>query len=542
MFMLPYLLPFLISLFSSLAFTFLIKNIAKKYQILDRPGARKIHKREIPLLGGVAIFLSFFLVLFIFSGKFLAGDLSLSHLLGFFIGALLIIIGGVLDDKYDLSPKLQIIFPILAVVALIIGGVQIEKITNPFGGLVFLNAYLYIQIILLSIWMLGMMYTTKLLDGIDGLVSGIGAVGSIVIFLFTLTTRYHQPDIALAGIILAGACLGFLVFNFHPAKIFLGEGGSLFIGYSLGVLSIISGSKIAVALLIMGIPILDVLWTIIRRLIKGKNPFKFADKKHLHHRFLSLGLSQGQTACVFYFLSGAFGVSGLFLQSRGKFFALLGLLVLMALIVIIFYLLDYLKQSKKRKLLLHICCAPCATYNTLNKLMPQYRVTWFFYNPNLVSQEEYDKRLLWVKKMAKNFSIPLIVIPYNNEAWQKKIKGRETDPERGGRCLICYLDRLREVVVLAKKKGFQYFSTSLLYSPYKDTKAIKKQGRDLAESFQINFLELDFLSENGYHDSQKLAKDLGMYRQKFCGCLYSIRQKYVDKNGENKKVKKNKDV
>ena len=129
-----------------------------------------------------------------------------------------------------------------------------------------------------------MMYTTKLLDGVDGLVSGLGVIGGFVIFLFTATTNYFQPDIALASAIFGGASLGFLIFNWHPAKIFLGEGGSLLIGYILGVLAIISGGKIAIALLILGIPILDVLWTIIRRLLKKQNPFKFSDKLHLHHR------------------------------------------------------------------------------------------------------------------------------------------------------------------------------------------------------------------------------------------------------------------
>ena len=155
-------------------------------------------------------------------------------------------------------------------------------------------------------------------------------------FLFTTTTRYFQPDITFCLNSINRTALGFLIFNWHPAKIFLGEGGSLLLGYILGVLAIISGGKIAIALLIMGIPILDVFWTILRRLINKQNPFKSADKKHLHHRLLDLGLGQRGTVLLFYFLALSFGLSGLFLQSRGKFLALILLVVIMFGLVVTF--------------------------------------------------------------------------------------------------------------------------------------------------------------------------------------------------------------
>jgi UDP-GlcNAc:undecaprenyl-phosphate GlcNAc-1-phosphate transferase len=518
-----YIFPFLASFLLSIILTLGVKKIALYFNIVDRPGDRKIHNTSIPLLGGVAVFLSFFAVLFIFSDRFLASNLEWRHLLGFFFGALAIIIGGILDDKYNLSPSKQLIFPVLAIIAVIIGGVEIDKITNPLGGFIYLKDWFLVGPILIALWLLGMMYTTKLLDGVDGLVSGVGTIGALVIFLFTLTTKYYQPDIALGALILAGAALGFLIFNFYPAKIFLGEGGSLFFGFALGVLAIISGGKIAIALLIMGIPILDVAWTIIRRLVQGKNPFKFSDNKHLHHRLLSLGFSQSKTVLVFYFLSLTFGLSGLFLQSRGKILVLVILLFLMLAIVIVFRLLDKQQNNKKPSLLLHICCAPCGTYVSRDLLLPKYRLTWFFYNPNLVSQAEYDKRLEAVTLMAEKFSIPLIVIPYENQAWCRKIKGREADPERGVRCQICYLDRLRETAKTAKEKGFEFFGTTLLTSPYKDKESIIKMSKDLSSSFGVKFLAEDFQASDGYRKSQALAKELGIYRQKFCGCKYSIR-------------------
>lgn len=519
-----FFIVFAISLILSVFFTVTIKRVALFFNIVDQPNGRKIHQVAIPLLGGVAVFLAFFVTLFLFSDSFLAGNLELRHLLGFFVGGLIIIIGGALDDKYNLPARQQLIFPLLAVLAVVIGGVEIEKITNPLGGYIFLKDLVIVGPLLIAAWLLGMMYTTKLLDGVDGLVSGIGLIGSLIIFLFTLTTQYYQPDIALAAAILAGAAGGFLILNFNPAKIFLGEGGSLFFGYALGVLAIISGGKIAIALLIMGIPILDVAWTILRRLWQGKNPFKFADKKHLHHRLLNLGLSQRQTVSVFYITSLIFGASGLFLQSRGKFFALALLLVVMLMLVLWLRYLDRRKEIDKPLLLLHICCAPCGAYVTRELLLPKYRVTWFFYNPNLSSRAEYDKRLAEVKRLAKEWGVSLIIAPYEHAAWLKKIKGRETDPERGGRCLICYLDRLRETAELAAKKKFDFFSTTLLTSPYKDKEAIINQSNDLASSYGVKFLSAEFLSADVYRKSQELAKELDIYRQKFCGCEFSYEQ------------------
>ncbi len=519
-----FFIVFAISLFLSAFLTVVMKKVALFFQVVDLPGGRKIHQQPIPLLGGVAVFLSFFIVLFLFANRFLAGNLELRHLLGFFIGGLIIIIGGALDDKYNLSARQQLIFPLLAVLAVIIGGVEIEKITNPLGGYINLRDLFVVGPLLIAAWLLGMMYTTKLLDGVDGLVSGIGLIGSLIIFLFTLTTKYYQPDIALAAAALVGAAGGFLIFNFNPAKIFLGEGGSLFFGYALGVLAIISGGKIAIALLIMGIPILDVAWTIVRRLWQGKNPLKFADKKHLHHRLLSLGLSQRQTVAFFYVTSFVFGASGLFLQSRGKFLALTILLALMLALVLLLRYLDKRQEFKKPSLLLHICCAPCGAYVTKELLLPKYRVTWFFYNPNLVSLAEYNKRLAPVKLLAREWGIKLIAAPYEHATWLKKIKGREADPERGGRCLICYLDRLRETASLAAKKRFDFFSTTLLTSPYKDKEVIMKQSEDLASTSGVKFLAAEFLAADVYRRSQDLVKELGIYRQKFCGCEFSCQQ------------------
>ena len=336
--MLFYLQIFIITLLLSAGLTFLVMKLAKKLNITDKPDIeRKIHILETPLLGGLAIFAAFFIILYFVHDKLSTGNLEPRHWLGFFIGACFLMLGGWLDDKYNLKPIQQIIWPLLAIASVIGGGVEIVKITNPLGGFIYLGAF---SAVLIALWLLGMMYTTKLLDGLDGLVTGMTAIGSFVIFLFTMTTKYYQPDIGLAALILAASACGFLFFNWHPAKIFLGEGGSLFLGFSLGVLAVISGGKIAVALLVMGLPILDVAWTILRRLAEGKNPFRFADRKHLHFRLLNMGLSVRKSVLFFYAISVIFGLAALFLQSKGKILALAGLLIIMISVVIFFAYLD----------------------------------------------------------------------------------------------------------------------------------------------------------------------------------------------------------
>ena len=180
---------------------------------------------------------------------------------------------GVVDDKYGLKPHESIWGPILAAVCILMAGIRVGTITNPFGGLITFVGW--IGIVVTFLWLVGMMYTTKFLDGLDGLVSGIGGIGGLIIFFLSITAISNQPETALISIIFAASCIGFLVFNFNPAKIFLGEGGSLFIGFMLGSLAIVSGGKIATTLLILGIPLLDAVWVVLRRIIvEKKSPFK----------------------------------------------------------------------------------------------------------------------------------------------------------------------------------------------------------------------------------------------------------------------------
>ena len=341
-----YFLFFVLAFFIALILGFFIKKLALKLEIVDKPNLeRKIHKKPTPLLGGLAIFLSFWVLILLAYSLNLLPDryVEVNFLIGIFIGGIILMIGGFLDDKYSLSPKQQIIFPALSSLAVIFSGIGIEYVGNPFGeGLLYLNSLTYSfggfgSFVLLAdiftvIWILGMIYTTKFLDGLDGLVSGISVIGSFIIFALSLTDKTFQPDVALLAIILAGAGVGFLIWNFHPAKIFLGEGGSVWLGFMLGVLAIISGGKIATALLIFGIPILDVAWIIIRRVFIEKKSPAIGDNKHLHFRLLEANLTQRKTVFILWGMSFLFGALSLFFQTKGKVYLLLLLMVVMIIL------------------------------------------------------------------------------------------------------------------------------------------------------------------------------------------------------------------
>ncbi len=347
-----YLILGAISFLVTVAVTEALKRIALHFDVTDKPRlSRKIHRTPIPLLGGVAVGLAIAIV----SGAYFflaptAGWPGLSdfhvapaHLIGLFAGAAFLLIGGALDDIFELKPHQQAVWPLLAVFCVIASGIGIESISNPFGGtwqldgwkipLFELNGSVHSFTVwsdlLTAAWLLTVIYTTKFLDGLDGLVAGVTAIGASVIALVSLLLFINIPT-ALLSVILTGAALGFLVHNFHPAKIFLGEAGSTLCGYMLGVLAIISGAKFATALLILGFPILDAAWVIFRRVaIERRSPF-VGDRKHLHFRLLDSGLSHRQSVGILYAFSLIFGALALFLQSAEKLYALLFLGAVMA--------------------------------------------------------------------------------------------------------------------------------------------------------------------------------------------------------------------
>ncbi|NCO23183.1 hypothetical protein COW09_01815 [bacterium (Candidatus Moisslbacteria) CG12_big_fil_rev_8_21_14_0_65_36_11] len=335
-----YLFIFFLSFFSSIVFTLLVRKLAIKFGVLDFKESapeRKFQRKPVPLLGGLAIFAAFFAVIFfLLQFNLLTLPFDFKSLMGIFFGSLFLMFGGFLDDKHHLKPWQSVIFPIIAALVVTSSGIGIKVVNNPFGsGLIHLDQNPVLSGLLTFSWLLILMYSTKLLDGLDGLVTGLTLISALIISCFCLFSVFFQPELAKIGFILAGASAGFLVFNFHPAKIFLGEGGSLFAGFILGIFSIISGSKIAITFLIVGIAIIDLFWAMTRRFfIKHQSPFT-ADKGHLHHQLINLGFSHRGAVSFYWFLSIIFGFAAFFLRTRGKI-VLISLLMLFVISLLIF--------------------------------------------------------------------------------------------------------------------------------------------------------------------------------------------------------------
>jgi UDP-GlcNAc:undecaprenyl-phosphate GlcNAc-1-phosphate transferase len=350
-----YIIAIVLAIGVTAALTILVRRVAVKRGVVDRPESdlsRKIHRQPMPLLGGLAVYLGFVVVTLVFAyfiPRLYGGYLLPKHLFGLWLGGLVVVIGGSWDDARRLSPSRQILFPILASLVVVASGIGIQYISNPFGDAIQLDQWrwtlftwhgLPYGITLLAdlftfVWLMGMMYTTKFLDGLDGLATGVTTIGAVAIFILSVGRTVAQPETALLAAIFAGAGVGFLIFNWHPAKLFLGEGGSVLIGFLLGALSIISGAKIAMALLVMGIPILDVIWVIIRRGIVERRSILASDRKHLHFRLLDLGLSQRQVVVLLYALTGAFGIIGLLLSGREKVWSIVVLGMIMIVLAVI---------------------------------------------------------------------------------------------------------------------------------------------------------------------------------------------------------------
>ncbi|MEK7546265.1 MAG: MraY family glycosyltransferase [Patescibacteria group bacterium] len=330
----------------ALAATPLASRFARKIGAVDVPdGDRKTHARPTPLMGGLAIFIAFIAAALLIRGGLLGGFMLPKHLAGIALGGLLLMIGGALDDRYRLRPVLQLIFPTLASLTVIASGIGADLITNPLGGTFRLDLWEFPLFayagnpyhltlpadLFTFVWLMGMMYTTKLLDGLDGLVSGLGVIGFFVIAILSLTPDVAQPELARLAMAAAGAVGGFLFYNARPASIFLGEGGSTFIGFLLGVMAILSGGKIGVTLLVLAVPIMDVAWTIARRL-QLRRSITQGGVDHLHFRLVRWGLSPGTAVLLFWLFAAAFGGAGLFIRGRGKLLAL-GILAILFIVI-----------------------------------------------------------------------------------------------------------------------------------------------------------------------------------------------------------------
>lgn len=333
---------FIFGFFLALFGTPLVSRLARRWGAVDVPdGGRKSHARPTPLLGGIAVFLAFLAAALLVREGLFGGFFLPKHLLGIAAGGAFLMLGGALDDRYGLRPRHQILFTSAAALSVIAAGIGADLITNPMGGTFRLDLWeialfehagnpyhLTLPADLFTFaWLMGMMYTTKVLDGLDGLVTGLGVIGFLVIAALSLTPEVAQPELARLAMAAAGAAGGFLFHNARPASIFLGEGGSTFIGFLLGVMAILSGGKIGVTLLVLAVPIMDVAWTIARRLQLGRSIAQ-GGVDHLHFRLVRWGLSPGTAVALFWLFAAAFGGAGLFIRGRGKLLALAILAIL----------------------------------------------------------------------------------------------------------------------------------------------------------------------------------------------------------------------
>jgi UDP-GlcNAc:undecaprenyl-phosphate/decaprenyl-phosphate GlcNAc-1-phosphate transferase len=331
------ILPFLTALIITAIITPVCINLLKKYGIVDDPKRKHpgvIHTKPIPRGGGIPLFIGTLGAGLIF--------LPINQVMGaIFIAASIALITGVVDDKYDISPYVRFGINIICALIVVASGVSVSFITNPLGGILYLNTiqlslgFLGINgAILLSdivailwiVWVMNMLNWSK---GVDGQMPGIVAISAL--FIGILSLRFGGLDIstqaaATLSFIITGAAIGFLIYNFYPAKIFPGYGATA-IYLLLAVASILSSAKLATAILVMGVPLADGAFTIGRRILTGHSPF-WHDKKHLHHLLLEHGLSQRQIALFYWVLSAIFGGLSLILSSKGKAFAIIMLVII----------------------------------------------------------------------------------------------------------------------------------------------------------------------------------------------------------------------
>lgn len=352
------LLPTIISFLIAFLITPISIKIAWKFHLIDDPKRRKhpahLHKKTTPRGGGIPTFSA----IFFSSILFLPLDYHLKSIL---LGAAILVIVGLLDDKYDINPYVRLVACSLSALIVVFSGIGIDFITNPFGGVIDLNQ-LKIQLsvfnqhfeisiladVLAIFWIVFLINIVNWSKGFDGQLPGIVFIASLTIAIFSL--RYSaditQWAIAILASIVAGAYLGFLPYNFFPQKIMPGYGGGALAGFMLAVLTILSTSKILTSMVVLGIPIIDAVYSIIRRIASGRSPV-WGDRGHLHHKILDKWHWGKRKTAIFYWLvTAVLGVFALCLSSKDKFYTIIMLFVVIGGLLLWFkYFSTSLNQS-----------------------------------------------------------------------------------------------------------------------------------------------------------------------------------------------------
>ncbi len=322
---------FVLPFFSAFLLVVVLVLIALKkfpdWGLMDRPTKYGLRRKPIPYYGGLAIFFAFLIAAL----SFLPWDLNL---LGMLSAGALIVLVGFLDDYFEVSPWVRIFIQFLAAVILAIAGIGILSINLPFFGTIAFGDSFLLSAGFTVVWMIAIVNAMNFLDGVSGLSSGVGIVAALTVFFLSIHPGVHedpasQMGLAKVAVILAGVCLGFFLFEFPKPRILMGDTGSTFLGFLLATLAIYSGGKLATAFLVLGLPLLDAVWVILRRTFSGRKFWHGGDRAHLHHQLLDLGFSTSMVVLFYLLITALFGAAAvLFVNSQQKFFVIIGLFIL----------------------------------------------------------------------------------------------------------------------------------------------------------------------------------------------------------------------
>ncbi|MCI7260990.1 MAG: MraY family glycosyltransferase [Selenomonas sp.] len=330
-----YMLAFVIAAGVALLITPGVILLAAKTGAMDAPDARKVHKKPIPRIGGIGIYAAFMVaMLSVLSFVDVTAEVK-TEIIGLMVGGSLIVLVGVIDDYKNLPAKVKLVGQIIAAAVLVIAfDVRIDFITDPFGDYIYTE---WLAVPLTIFWIVGLTNTVNLIDGLDGLAAGVATIAAVTIMMVAL-----QQSIMLVAVLtaaLAGAAFGFLYYNFNPARIFMGDSGSMFLGFMLAGISVIGAVKSAatialiVPILALGLPILDTTFAIVRRYRGGVPIFK-PDKGHLHHRLLDLGFTQRQAVLLMYVISALLGLSAVALTEVSNQLAIIIVCVVVVVVLL----------------------------------------------------------------------------------------------------------------------------------------------------------------------------------------------------------------
>ena len=330
----------------ALACTPIVKSFAQKVGAMDIPkDARRVHDHPIPRMGGLAIFLGFIISVVLFA------DIT-TQMQGILIGSVLIVATGAVDDVVNLNAWIKLLIQIAAAVIAVMHGVVIEVLTNPnlFSESMHLGA---LSVPITIIWIVGITNSVNLIDGLDGLACGVSTISSVTMLLVALLVA--EPNVALVLAALAGACIGFIPYNFNPAKIFMGDTGSLLLGYILATMSVVGLFKFyavvtfAVPLLALAVPLVDTVTSFCRRVLHGQSPMH-ADRGHFHHRLIDMGFSQKQAVAILYAISAILGLTAVVITTSSELkFILLMIAFCIAVTIGIFLMRTIGKKSKEHE-------------------------------------------------------------------------------------------------------------------------------------------------------------------------------------------------